>query len=90
MSSFSAVSQLTKHGWTEGNGLGRNEHGMAEAIKVNLKFDTRGVGHDAAEEFTYHWWDHAFNKAASSIKVGIFIVFESNYTCKNVCFLLTL
>lgn len=71
MASFNPMSQLTKHGWTEGNGLGRNEHGMAEAIKVNLKFDTRGVGHDAAEEFTYHWWDHAFNKASESIKVDV-------------------
>ena len=71
MATFSAVSQLTKHGWTEGSGLGRNEHGMSEAIKVNLKFDTKGVGHNAADEFTYHWWDHAFNQAASNIDVKV-------------------
>ena len=27
------------------------------------------VGHDAAREFTNHWWDQAFNKAAASIIV---------------------
>ena len=27
------------------------------------------VGHDAAKEFTHHWWDQAFNKAAASIVV---------------------
>ena len=27
------------------------------------------VGHDAAKEFTHHWWDQAFNKAAASIIV---------------------
>ncbi|NXM78516.1 GPTC4 protein, partial [Serilophus lunatus] len=27
------------------------------------------VGHDAAEPFTFHWWDHVFNKAAANIAV---------------------
>ncbi len=34
---------LGKHGWTEGKGLGRHEHGRAHAVKVKLKFDSRGV-----------------------------------------------
>lgn len=40
------------------------------ALKPKLKFDTRGVGHDASEQFTYHWWEHAFNKAANNIQVS--------------------
>lgn len=27
------------------------------------------VGHNRGDEFTFHWWDHVFNKAASSIVV---------------------
>ncbi|NWX36198.1 GPTC4 protein, partial [Notiomystis cincta] len=52
-----------------GRGLGRREDGIAEAIRVKVKCDTAGVGHDAAEPFTFHWWDHVFNKAAANIAV---------------------
>ncbi|XP_052084917.1 G patch domain-containing protein 4-like [Mytilus californianus] len=64
-----ARSQLTKHGWTEGSGLGKNESGITDAIKVKLKHDTAGVGHNKGDEFTFQWWDHVFNKAANSISV---------------------
>jgi len=50
--------------------LGRNESGMKSAIKVKLKNNTMGLGHDQGAEFTFHWWDHIFNKAASSFKVN--------------------
>jgi hypothetical protein len=56
--------------WVTGKGLGRNESGITKAIKPKLKFDTQGVGHDASEQFTYHWWENAFNKAANNIKVS--------------------
>ncbi|NXC52397.1 GPTC4 protein, partial [Aleadryas rufinucha] len=61
-----------------GQGLGRREDGIAEAIRVKVKCDTAGgradprpalVGHDAAEPFTFHWWDHVFNEAAANIAV---------------------
>ncbi|XP_022086966.1 G patch domain-containing protein 4-like [Acanthaster planci] len=64
-----AQQQLEKHGWKSGQGLGRTESGISEAIKVKIKHDTAGVGHDPGEQFTYHWWDHVFNKAASNIVV---------------------
>uniref|UniRef100_K1R135 G patch domain-containing protein 4 n=1 Tax=Magallana gigas TaxID=29159 RepID=K1R135_MAGGI len=51
------------------SGLGKNENGMKEAIKVKIKNDSHGVGHNRGDEFTFHWWDHVFNKAASSIVV---------------------
>ncbi|XP_013393061.1 G patch domain-containing protein 4 [Lingula anatina] len=44
---------------------------MKEAIKVKIKNDTAGVGHDPGKEFTLHWWDHAFNKAAGNINVKV-------------------
>ncbi|XP_006000331.1 G patch domain-containing protein 4 [Latimeria chalumnae] len=78
MSSFSnrkssglkfAEQQLQKHGWQHGKGLGRRENGIQEAIKVKIKCDSAGVGHNVGEQFTFHWWDHAFNKAASNISV---------------------
>ncbi|NXM34549.1 GPTC4 protein, partial [Oxyruncus cristatus] len=47
----------------------KRQDGIAEAIRVKVKCDTAGVGHDAAEPFTFHWWDHVFNKAAANIAV---------------------
>uniref|UniRef100_H0YZK8 G patch domain-containing protein 4 n=1 Tax=Taeniopygia guttata TaxID=59729 RepID=H0YZK8_TAEGU len=64
-----AETQLRRHGWRRGQGLGRREDGIAEAIRVKVKCDTAGVGHDAAEPFTFHWWDHVFNQAAANIAV---------------------
>ncbi|NWI84382.1 GPTC4 protein, partial [Pitta sordida] len=52
-----------------GQGLGKRGDGIAEAIRVKVKCDTAGVGHDAAEPFTFHWWDHVFNRAAANIAV---------------------
>ncbi|NWR54207.1 GPTC4 protein, partial [Bucorvus abyssinicus] len=81
-----------------GQGLGKREDGIAEAIRVKVKCGTAGgsaaplrrglvpsghcwlwplrwllctsqVGHDAAEPFAFHWWDHVFNKAAANIAV---------------------
>jgi len=42
---------------------------MKTAIKVKIKRDQAGIGHDMAEEFTFQWWDHVFNRAASKIKI---------------------
>ncbi|KAM8921495.1 G patch domain-containing protein 4 [Pelodytes ibericus] len=64
-----AEEQMQRHGWTKGKGLGKRENGISEAIKVKVKCDTAGVGHNAAEQFTFHWWDHVFNQTASSISV---------------------
>ncbi|XP_073423229.1 G patch domain-containing protein 4 [Dendrobates tinctorius] len=64
-----AEEQMQRHGWTEGKGLGKREDGISKAIKVKVKCDTAGVGHNSAEQFTFHWWDHVFNKTASSISV---------------------
>uniref|UniRef100_A0A0B7AB89 G patch domain-containing protein 4 n=1 Tax=Arion vulgaris TaxID=1028688 RepID=A0A0B7AB89_9EUPU len=62
-----AKRQLKKHGWTEGSGLGKQEDGRSEPIKVSLKMDKSGVGHDPGKEFTDHWWLRVFNEAAQKI-----------------------
>ncbi|BFZ01518.1 hypothetical protein BsWGS_04557 [Bradybaena similaris] len=62
-----AKRQLKKHGWTEGSGLGKQEHGRSDPIKVTLKMDKTGVGHDPGKEFTDHWWLRVFNEAAQKI-----------------------
>ncbi|KAK2909871.1 G patch domain-containing protein 4 [Channa argus] len=64
-----AEQQLLRHGWEHGKGLGRGENGISEAIKVKVKCDKGGVGHKEGEQFTFHWWDHVFNKASSSLQV---------------------
>merc|ERR1711874_661230 len=33
------------------------------------KFDNSGLGSDRGEEFTFNWWEHAFNKAAQNVQV---------------------
>jgi len=64
-----AYSHMQGLGWSQGKGLGKNHQGIVDAIKPKLKFDQTGVGHNRAEEFEFHWWDHVFNKAAKNIKV---------------------
>lgn len=64
-----AEEQLLKHGWTQGKGLGRKENGITQALRVTLKQDTHGVGHDPAKEFTDHWWSDLFNRTAASLVV---------------------
>ncbi|XP_077382665.1 G patch domain-containing protein 4 [Festucalex cinctus] len=64
-----AEQQLKRHGWKHGKGLGRDENGICEAIKVKVKCNKGGVGHKEGEQFTFHWWDHVFNKASSSLQV---------------------
>ena len=65
-----ASQHLSKFGWKEGKGLGKKENGMRNAIKLKLKNNKSGLGHDHGSEFTFQWWDHIYNKAANSVKVS--------------------
>jgi len=67
-SQFARVHMESK-GWEAGDGLGKHKQGITDAIKPKLKFDQTGIGHNKADEFEFHWWDHVFNKAAKSVKV---------------------
>lgn len=40
---------------------------MKEAIKVKLKFDTAGVGHERGKEFTTRWWEEQYNSSAARL-----------------------
>ncbi|ROJ29209.1 G patch domain-containing protein 4 [Anabarilius grahami] len=64
-----AEELLKRHGWEKGKGLGKSENGISEAIKVQIKCGKRGIGHKEGEQFNFHWWDHVFNKASSSLVV---------------------
>ncbi len=65
-SSF-AERQLKKYGWSEGEGVGKSNQGIAEPIKASFKFNNQGFGYDRAEEFTSNWWEHLFNHTAKKI-----------------------
>ncbi|KAH8278340.1 hypothetical protein KR018_000034 [Drosophila ironensis] len=62
---------LSKYGWKEGDGLGKNNTGMAAPLKASLKFDNAGLGVDRAQEFNDHWWERCFNEAASNVDVQV-------------------
>ncbi|GLH10299.1 Uncharacterized protein GBIM_15232 [Gryllus bimaculatus] len=65
-----ARALLEKYGWKDGKGLGRNEDGMAHALKPKCKFDKAGMGHNGlSEQFTSQWWEKAYNKVAKNISV---------------------
>ncbi|XP_022124944.2 G patch domain-containing protein 4 [Pieris rapae] len=64
-----ARKQLEKYGWTDGKGLGKYENGISQALKPKLKRSVTGIGHDAAAEFTEHWWTKLYNTAASNVEV---------------------
>ncbi|EDW53609.1 G patch domain-containing protein 4 [Drosophila sechellia] len=62
---------LGKYGWKEGDGLGKNNTGIAVPLKAALKFDNAGLGVDRAQEFNDHWWERCFNEAASNVDVQV-------------------
>ena len=47
--------------------MGKNENGIAKAIRPKLKFDTSGVGHKDVE---FQWWNSVYDKALKNIKIG--------------------
>lgn len=47
---------MEKMGWQKGKGLGANEDGMTENIKVRIKSDTKGIGFK--NEYDNVWLDH--------------------------------
>ncbi|KAH8341056.1 hypothetical protein KR067_004379 [Drosophila pandora] len=62
---------LSKYGWKEGEGLGKQNDGIAAPLKASLKFDNAGLGVDRAKEFNDHWWERCFNEAANNVAVQV-------------------
>ena len=56
-------------GWQQGKGLGANEDGIKENIKVKFKSDNKGVGFDN-NEYENVWLDHQddFEQLLSNLK----------------------
>lgn len=52
-----------------GKGLGKNEDGIAKAVKPKLKFDNAGIGHNLSADFTDRWWERLYDKAADNVQV---------------------
>ena len=72
-----AEKLMRKQGWTDGQGLGRQEQGIVDPIKATLKFDTTGIGHDIAKEFTN----------VNSSKIALKLIFLSDNICAYLIFL---
>ena len=53
-----AKRAMMKMGWSEGKGLGTDEDGMTEAIKVKRRAEGEGLGEDKRklEETNDDWW----------------------------------
>ena len=63
------AAYLAKFGYAKGKGLGKDEQGIAEALRVKKREDQRGVGTDAqAYDWGAKWWEGVFNSAAKGIK----------------------
>ncbi|XP_015597715.1 myosin-2 heavy chain [Cephus cinctus] len=58
---------LEKMGWSRGKGLGANEQGMTEHVKVGFKNDQAGIGYkDNGDQWTQHQID--FNEFLSQLQ----------------------
>ncbi|RCH80577.1 G patch domain-containing protein 4 [Rhizopus stolonifer] len=64
-----AQTQLEKFGWESGEGLGKNKEGNVKHISVSVKNDKKGVGVNGSQ-WEFAWWDHLYNKSASSVVVA--------------------
>ncbi len=59
---------MEKMGWKDGKGLGANENGMTDHIKVKFKMDNKGVGYNK-NDYDNVWLDHQddYEKILSSL-----------------------
>ena len=73
VSSF-AMKQMQKMGWTEGQGLGKDNAGIKSHLKIKKREDAAGLGTDVAEKERLqvaqeeeNWWAGAFDKGAIKV-----------------------
>ncbi|XP_063985732.1 microtubule-associated protein 1B [Diachasmimorpha longicaudata] len=62
---------LEKMGWTSGKGLGANEQGMTEHVRVRFKDDAGGIGYSKDDQDKY-WTEHqeSFNDLLQKLQAG--------------------
>ncbi|EFJ50365.1 hypothetical protein VOLCADRAFT_120649 [Volvox carteri f. nagariensis] len=58
---------MERMGWSKGQGLGKEKHGMKDAIEVKKKEDTLGVGANGAWNWEQKYWEDAYNSAIQNI-----------------------
>lgn len=63
LSKFGA-SIMAKYGWKEGEGLGKNQDGIVDPVKLNNVEGNRGLGKKEFDPW-HNWWDDLYNKTAS-------------------------
>ncbi|TPX63332.1 hypothetical protein SpCBS45565_g06676 [Spizellomyces sp. 'palustris'] len=78
-----AESHMAKYGWEKGQGLGKNRDGISRAVSVGFKNDTQGLG-AKADEWSFAWWDHVFNKTSASIQISKDETSETIKVCAQV------
>jgi Pin2-interacting protein X1 len=64
-----AMKLMEKMGWKEGQGLGKNEDGMAKHIVITKREDNMGLGLDnskAADSVQEQWWHNSFSKTLAN------------------------
>jgi hypothetical protein len=50
--------------YRRGKGLGKEENGVTEAVKVKRREENAGIGLDSTEKFDDQWWHDVYNKAS--------------------------
>jgi len=58
-----------KYGWEKGKGLGKNEDGITDYIKVTKKNDNSGIG-KVVELKDFRWWANVYNSTSDKISVS--------------------
>ncbi|XP_018053657.1 PREDICTED: G patch domain-containing protein 4 [Atta colombica] len=60
-----AKRELLKYGWEEGKGLGKNENGITEPVKLATNQNKAGIGYDENKP----WWNSLYDDTIKNIKV---------------------
>lgn len=69
-----AMKLMQKMGWKEGQGLGKEENGIAKHITIAKREENLGLGHDSsasAEQAKDHWWNNEFSQNLASFASAI-------------------
>lgn len=64
-----AEAWLERYGWRKGKGLGKNEDGIRNFIKVTKKDDTTGLGASSDTVRDFGWWDSLYMSSLKQIQV---------------------